>query len=75
MAELGGDDYFRDLVDQDGRVRGEMALVAREVTKKGELNIVFEKQGKTLSEQETRDVEARRIRSTLWSRSSQAIRE
>lgn len=54
MAELGGDDYFRDLVSQDGGMRGKIDLVPREVTKEGELNIVFESQGKSLSEQETR---------------------
>lgn len=46
MAELGGDDYFRDLVSQDGGIKGKIALIPREVTKEGELNIVFESQGK-----------------------------
>lgn len=73
LADLKGEDFFRDHVGQEGRMRGQLALVLSEVTKKGELSMVLERQDKSLSKQETR-VETRRIRSSLYSWSSQAIR-
>lgn len=34
MAELGGDDYFRDFERQKGRMRGLLGLVAKEAPRK-----------------------------------------
>lgn len=56
--------------------KGESGTVgqrSQDTIKKGDW-IVFEREDKTLSKQETR-VEDRRIQNSLWSRSSQAIRE